>query len=64
MAFNENEYNANYKKTNYDRVIYQVPKGNRDIIKAEAAKRGKSVNALITEALEAQYNLDLSKKTK
>ena len=64
MAFNENEYNANYKKTNYDRVICQVPKGNRDIIKAEAAKRGKSVNALITEALEAQYGLDLSKKTK
>ena len=50
-----------YKKANYERVVYQVPKGKREILQREARK---SVNAFITEALEAQYGLDLSKKTK
>lgn len=53
-----------YKKANYERVVYQVPKGKREILQREANLRGKSVNAFITEALEAQYGLDLSKKQK
>lgn len=64
MATKKTQYDNAFAKANYDRVVYQVPKGNKIILQTEAAKRGKSVNALITEALEAQYGLDLSKKTK
>ena len=62
MAFNENDYNTSYKKANYDRLNVLLPKGSKTALQSEAAKREKSVNALITEALEKQYGLDLSKK--
>ena len=65
MSINKKtQYDNAFAKANYDRVVYQVPKGNKLVLQLEAAKRGKSVNALITEALEAQYGLDLSKKNR
>lgn len=63
MAVNKTQYDNAFAKANYERVVYQVPKGRKIVLQLEAAKRNKSVNALITEALEAQYGLDLSKKT-
>lgn len=62
MATPKTQYDNAFAKANYERVVYQVPKGKRIILQMEASKRGKSVNALITEALEKQYGLDLSKK--
>jgi hypothetical protein len=56
--------NEEYKALNYERIYYRVHKGGKAILQEEATKRNKTVNALITEALEAQYGLDLSKKTK
>lgn len=56
--------NEEYKALNYERIYYRVHKGCKAILQEEATKRNKTVNALITEALEAQYGLDLSKKTK
>lgn len=43
----KNKYNAK----NYDRVGIMLPKGLGDIWKAEAKKRGLSLNALIQQAM-------------
>lgn len=47
---------------NYDRITFRIPKGNKTVLQLEAAKRNKTVNDLVLEAVEKQYNLDLSKK--
>lgn len=52
------------QRANYDQIAFRVPKGNKTALQLEAAKRGKTMNEIIVEALEAQYGLDLSKKTK
>lgn len=45
-----------YVKNNYDRIVVNLPKGQRDEIKAFAASRGESVNSfvcgLISEAMK------------
>ena len=47
---------------NYDRITFRIPKGNKTALQLEAAKRNMTVNDLVIEAVEKQYNLDLSKK--
>lgn len=68
MAFDKNEYVAEYIRDNYDDVRFRVPKGKRQLLKLKARElnmlddKGRpSVNRLVTEALEAQYGLDLSR---
>lgn len=48
---------------NYDRITFRIPKGNKTTLQLEAAKRGKTINDLVVEAIEKQYSLDLTKKT-
>ena len=55
------QYNNQYKRENYDRVLVLLPKGRGIQLKMAAVVRGLSVSQLVTRALEAQYNLDLSK---
>lgn len=62
MAFDQNQYIAEFKKQNYDRVILQVPKGKRKIIKELSSKTGESMNQLIITAVEEKYGIDLSSK--
>lgn len=40
-----------YKKNNYDRFELLTPKGNKDRIKAHAAKQGESLNGFINRAI-------------
>lgn len=40
-----------YVKANYDRLDLTIPKGNKDIIKAHAERRGESVNGFINRAI-------------
>lgn len=61
MAFDNNSYQADYKRQNYDRLNILVPRGRGKSIKAEAGKRGISVSQLVVQALEAHCKLDLSK---
>lgn len=42
-----------YNTKAYDRIIISVPKGEREIYKAHAASKGKSLAGLIKELLEA-----------
>ncbi len=44
----KNKYNAE----NYERVSLVVPKGNKDIIKSHAEKRGESLNGFINRAID------------
>ena len=51
-----------YVKEKYDRVNVTFPKGQKEIIKAHADKRGESVNAFIQRAVSETIERD--KKTK
>ena len=62
MAFDKVSYDNDFKRQNYDVIRALVPKGCGKEIKEYAAIQGKSVSALIVEALELCYKLDLSKK--
>lgn len=53
-----------YKKENYDRMIFQIPKGKKIELQLKAAELGLSVNAMIAQAVEQQYGIDLSRKPK
>lgn len=61
MAFDNNSYQSDYKRQNYDRLNILVPRGRGKEIKKEAARRGISVSQLIIQALESYCELDLSK---
>ena len=47
-----------YVKNNYDRVNVTFPKGRKDIIKAQAADQGESVNAFINRAINETMERD------
>ena len=59
--FKQSQYITDFKKENYDRIVFEVPKGGKEIIKDLAKQNNKSVSALITATLEKQYNIKLSK---
>lgn len=46
-----NRYQEDYKRENYDIIKILTPKGTRERLKAEAARRGLSVSMLILQAL-------------
>ena len=46
-----NRYQEDYKRENYDIIKVLTPKGTRERLKAEAARRGLSVSMLILQAL-------------
>lgn len=45
--------NNKYNDKAYDRINIAVPKGKKDVIKAHAEARGESVNAFVSEAIDA-----------
>lgn len=61
MAFDKVKYDNEYAKEHYDRVVFYVPKGNRDKLKVLAKQEGMSANDLLKMAVFKAYGLDLSK---
>lgn len=47
-----------YNNANYEYIQVVVQKGNKDIVKAAAAKAGESVNAYILEAIRRRMEQD------
>ena len=45
-----------YIKANYDRMELTLPKGQKDVIKAFATAKGKSVNSFVADAVTAALN--------
>lgn len=54
MAYSEaqKKATAKYMKNKLDDIKVRVPKGKREVYKAHAESKGKSLNALIIELLE------------
>lgn len=50
--FNKTAYDNEFIKKNYDRINLTVPKGHKELIKAHAEKKGKSVNSYINDLIE------------
>ena len=46
------KYKNDFQKEKYDRIIVNVPKGHRDIIKDKVTKLGyKSLNSFVVDAI-------------
>lgn len=50
--FDQNRYNADYKKANYDQLRIYVPKGYKNRLKELAALKGQSMTQWVIDALE------------
>ena len=61
MAFDSNAYRVEFAKQNYDRIVFDVPKGRKDDLKALAKQEGLSMSDLFKTAIRKTYGLDLSK---
>lgn len=58
MAYKHSQSKAvtKYIAKAYDQFSLRIPKGTREKYKAHAESKGKSLNALIVELLEADMN--------
>lgn len=61
----KSEYDNQYAKENYDRIIVQVKKGKRELIKIHAKNNGyESVNAYINSLIERDMERTGKKSSK
>lgn len=51
-TFDQIKYQNEYNKEKYDRITIMVPKGNKDILQADAKRMNMSLNAYINKILE------------
>lgn len=60
MAYSEAQKRATmkYKQKAYDRIEINVSKGTKEVYKAQAAKRGLSLQAYIVSLIEADMAID------
>ena len=63
MAENKNsrariEANNKYNAKAYDRINIAVPKGQKDIIKAHAERKGESINVFVNRAINETMQRD------
>ena len=55
--FDATKYKKKKKKEKYDRIIVNVPKGQKQIIDLEAKKMGyKSLNSFVVDAISEKLN--------
>ena len=50
-----------YMQENYDRVSLMMPKGKKDVVKAQAEKNGESLNGYINRAIDEALERDQQK---
>lgn len=58
MAKTRSEINNAYAKKAYDDIRLQVPKGQKEIIKAHADSMGETIGGFIKRAIQAQMERD------
>lgn len=52
-TFDKQKYDNEYAKNNYDRCIFNVPKGKKAIIEAHWKAKGyKSLNSYVTDLID------------
>ena len=49
---------AKYQAKAYDKALYRMPKGFKDVIQAHAAKQGESLNGFVNRAIEETIKRD------
>lgn len=50
--FNATKYKNDFQKEKYDRIIVNVPKGQKEIIEDKAKEKGyKSLNSFVVDAI-------------
>lgn len=55
--FDATKYKNDFQKEKYDRIIVNVPKGQKEVIDAVAKSRGyKSLNAFVVDAIHDKMN--------
>ena len=55
--FDATKYKNDFQKEKYDRIIVNVPKGQKEIINMEAKKIGyKSLNSFVVDAIKEKLN--------
>ena len=55
--FDAPKYKNDFQKEKYDRIIVNVPKGQKQIIDLEAKKMGyKSLNSFVVDAISEKLN--------
>mgnify|MGYP002765196125 CR=1 FL=1 len=60
--FNQTEYVNEFIRKKYDRINLLIPAGNKEIIKRQAAQKGKSVNQYINELIDTDLNKNKEEK--
>ena len=59
QKFNATKYKNDFQKEKYDRIIVNVPKGEKRKIEEVAKNRGyKSLNAFVVEAIREKLNME------
>lgn len=59
--FNKQKYDTEYAKEHYDRCIFNVPKGKKEIIEQHRKAKGyKSLNAYVNDLIDR--DMDSEKK--
>lgn len=59
MAFDQNKYNQDFNKKNYDRLVMDIPKGKKQELKEFAKTQDLSVSELIRRALWNTYKIQI-----
>lgn len=59
MAFDQNKYNQEYKKENYDRIVLTVHKGKKQELKEFAKTQGITMTDLFKKALWNTYKIQI-----
>lgn len=55
--FDPTKYKNDFQKEKYDRIIVNVPKGDKAVIDENAKKQGyKSLNAFVVDAIREKMN--------
>lgn len=56
--FDITKYKNDFQKEKYDRIIVNVPKGQKEIIGIQVKKMGyKSLNAFVVDAIKEKLNM-------
>lgn len=61
MAFDQNQYDIEYKRINYHIFKVLIPKDKLKSVKDVSARTGKSISSLFVEAFETVYKVSLSR---
>lgn len=56
QKFNATKYKNDFQKENYDRIIVNVDKGKKEIIKQYAKSKGLSLNSYIVNLVNKDMN--------